>query len=63
MDKNREDIPVPWRNVIVLSESFEDAARKSVAYYNDIDGVDDYFVSSVSVYASTDEGEGNVLLV
>jgi hypothetical protein len=52
-----------WRGAMVLSESFDDAAKKAVAYYNDVDDVDDYFVTGASVYATTDEGEGDVLIV
>jgi hypothetical protein len=37
--------------------------KKAVAYYNEVDDVDDYFVNYVSIEASTDSNEGDVLIM
>lgn len=50
------------REACVISDSFDDATKKTIAHYNDLDDVDDYFVDDVSVAASDTEGEGAVLL-
>ena len=57
------DKVVLWRDAFVISESFDDAIRKAVAHFNDLDGVEDYYVSSVNIQASTEEDEGGVLLI
>lgn len=61
--KKGQDQWSTYRYALVVGEGFDDATRKVVAYYNDIDGVDDYFVNGVDVTASTDEGEGGILLI
>ena len=63
-EQNRKrDADIMWREALVLSESIDDATRKTIAHFNDIDGVEDYYVSSIHISASTEEGEGGVLLV
>ena len=56
----------PWklrRSVTVVGESFDAATKKAIAHYNDLDDVDDYFVSEVYIVASDVEGEGDVLIM
>lgn len=55
----------PWetrRSAIAVSESFDDATKKAIDHYNDLDAVDDYFVNGVDILASNTEGEGDILL-
>lgn len=61
--QNQED---PWRlrrTATVVGESFDAATKKTVAYYNDLHDVDDYFVSEVYIMASDAEGEGDALIM
>jgi hypothetical protein len=52
-----------WRDALVITDGLDDAVSKAIDYYNDIDGVDDYYFNNISVSASTDEGEGCILLM
>jgi hypothetical protein len=61
--KEREDEWSRRREALVISESFDAATNLAIKHYNDIDGVDDYFVRDVDVTASTEEGEGGILLM
>jgi hypothetical protein len=51
------------RSALVITDSLDDAVSKTIDYYNDIDGADDYYFQDISVSASTEEGEGGVLLM
>jgi hypothetical protein len=57
-----EYIPL-WRSSLVVTESLDEAVTKTIKYYNDIDGVDDYYLTDISVVASTDDGADGVLLM
>jgi hypothetical protein len=46
----------------VVADSFDEATKLVVAHFNDLDARDDYYVNEVEVMASTEEGEGDVLL-
>jgi hypothetical protein len=48
---------------MVITDSLDEAVTKTIAHYNDIDGVNDYYFNDISVRASTEEGEGGVLLM
>jgi hypothetical protein len=56
----------PWlaarRSSFVLADSFDTAGKLAVSHFNDLDAKEDYFVTGVEVLASTEEGEGEVLL-
>lgn len=60
--KQGQDSWETQRSAIAVSESFDDATKKAIDYYNEVDGVDDYFVTGVNILASETEGEGEVLL-
>lgn len=60
--QNDEERWKQQRSAIVISDSFDEATKKTIAHYNDLNDVDDYFVDDVSVMASDTEGEGAVLL-
>lgn len=56
----------PWetqRTAYVVVESFDQAVEKVTAYYNDLEDVDDYYASDVCIEASTELGEGALLLI
>lgn len=55
----------PWetrRTVLVIGDSADEAMKKAVGYYNDLDDVDDYYPQEVDIIASEIEGEGDILL-
>jgi hypothetical protein len=66
-DNKGEEIYERWREAFVMSSGYDEAVRKAVAYYNDLDDVDDYFTNGVSVCATTadddDAAQGGVLLM
>lgn len=61
--EQKEDPRRLRRSVMTVAEGFDDAATRAVTHYNDIDGVNDYYVTGASIVASTEEGEGAILLV
>lgn len=55
----------PWdtrRTVLVMGDSADEAMKKAVAYYNDLDDVGDYYAQEIDIVASETEGEGDILL-
>lgn len=50
------------RTAFVIGDSLDEAAKKAVDYYNDLNAKDDYYVTEVSIVASDTEGEGGVLI-
>jgi hypothetical protein len=64
LNKKERDDPwtVPRRESFVVADGFDTATSLVVSHFNDLDGRDDYYVAGVDVVASTEEGEGDVLL-
>jgi len=48
---------------MVCSDSLDKAAQTVVAYYNDVEDVTDYFVTGIGIEASTESGEGAILIM
>jgi hypothetical protein len=61
--KERDDPwTIPRRESFVVADSFDSATSLVISHFNAIVGRDAYYVVGVSVVASTEEGEGDVLL-
>lgn len=51
------------RTAMVCADSLDKAAQTVVAYYNDVEDVTDYFVTDIGIAASTESGEGDILIM
>ena len=51
------------RTALVCSDSLDKAVQTVVAYYNNVEDVTDYFVTDIAIEASTESGEGAILIM
>jgi GTP1/Obg family GTP-binding protein len=60
-EKSKKDSWENQKSAFVVADGIENATKKALDNFNDIDGVSDYYVNGVDVMAS-DDGEGAFLL-
>lgn len=61
--RNEEDAWRKQRDAFVTGDSFDAANKAAVAYYNDVEDVDDYYVRGVDIVASDEDvNSGGVLI-
>lgn len=51
------------RTAVAVTDSLDQAMQKAIDYYNDMEDVTDYYMTDISIEASTEAGEGAILLV
>lgn len=60
----KEDMWEKRREAFVVADEFGSGGARVVSHYNDLEGVDDYFVVGMDLVASNDnDGSGAVLII